>query len=80
MLQTPKQKLIKIANSNNVAVNEVKLEEAYRFKSEELKFLEKNLYVPTQKYEQEVNNIKLFLARFYIKSSLNKIYFLIFSG
>lgn len=55
-------KLIKIANSNNVAVNEVKLEEAYRFKSEELKFLEKNLYVPTQKYEQEVNNIKLFLA------------------
>ena len=55
-------KLMKIANSNNVAVNEVKLEEAYRFKSEELKFLEKNLYVPTQKYEQEVNNIKLFLA------------------
>lgn len=55
-------KLIKIANSNNAAVNEVKLEEAYRFKSEELKFLEKNLYVPTQKYEQEVNNIKLFLA------------------
>ena len=55
-------KLIKIASSNNVAVNEVKLEEAYRFKSEELKFLEKNLYVPTQKYEQEVNNIKLFLA------------------
>ena len=55
-------KLIKIANSTNVAVNEVKLEEAYRFKSEELKFLEKNLYVPTQKYEQEVNNIKLFLA------------------
>lgn len=55
-------KLIKIAKANKVEVVETKLEEPYRFKSDELKFLEKYLYVPTKKYDGQVENIKLFLA------------------
>lgn len=57
-------KLNKIANSNNIKIEEsIKLSNTCRYKSEELKHLEKNLYnLNTQKYEKECENIKLFLA------------------
>ena len=55
-------KLIDIANTNNVAVEETRLEETYRFKSNELKFLEENLYALTKKYDAENQDIRLFLA------------------
>lgn len=56
-------KLIEIANNLNVKIEEKCLEDTYRFKNEELKFLEKNLYAVNKKYDKDVNNIKLFLAQ-----------------
>ncbi len=55
-------KLIEIAGKNNVSVEKVFLSENYRNKNEELKFLEKNLYLSSKKYSSNVENIKLFLA------------------
>lgn len=55
-------KLIKIAKQNKFEIEEIKLEETPRFKTEELKFLEENLYTGKGKYNNEVKNIKLFLA------------------
>lgn len=55
-------KLIKIAKQNRYEIEEVKLEETPRFKSEELKFLEENLYTGKGKYNNETKNIKLFFA------------------
>lgn len=43
--------------------NQIKLEKTYRFKNEELKHLEKNIFdLPYKVYDKEVENIKLFLA------------------
>lgn len=55
-------KLIEIAKENNCKINEVFLEETYRFKSKELKFLEKNYSNYTSRYEEKCSDIKLFLA------------------
>lgn len=55
-------KLIKIAKQNNFQIIETKLEETPRFKNEELKFLERNLYTGNGKFNKENENIKLFLA------------------
>ncbi len=55
-------KLIKIAKQNKYEIEEIKLEETPRFKTEELKFLEENLYTGKGKFDNEVKNIKLFLA------------------
>ena len=57
-------KLIKIANSNNINIlSAVELVNNYRYKSEELKHLEENLYgLNVKKYEKECKDIKLFLA------------------
>lgn len=55
-------KLIKIAKQNKYEIEEIKLEETVRFKSEELKFLEQNLYTGKGKFDKENKNIKLFLA------------------
>lgn len=55
-------KLIEIAEKNNIVVETVFLSENYRNKKDELKFLEKNLYLSSQKYLSKVENIKLFLA------------------
>jgi len=57
-------KITKIANLNNINILEpVKLVNNYRYKSEELKYLEENLYsLNTKKYEKECQDIKLFLA------------------
>lgn len=57
-------KLYDIAKKENVKIeNPVKLENRYRFKNKELIHLEENIYaVPYKKYEQNVENINLFLA------------------
>lgn len=55
-------KLKSIAEENNLEINEIYLEKNYRFKNKELKFLEENYCNYKVKYEEENNNIKLFLA------------------
>lgn len=57
-------KIINLANSNGIQIDTpVYLEKTYRFKNEELKVLENNLYrTPYNKYNQEVKNISLFLS------------------
>jgi len=55
-------KLIEIARKNKCEINETYLEETKRFKNKELKFLEENLYTSKGKYNEPIQNIKLFLA------------------
>ena len=57
-------RLIEIANKNNIEFKKpIILSENYRFKNDELKALEKNLYASVyEKYKGENNNIELFLA------------------
>ena len=57
-------KLLEVAQNCNVKIEEIKLENTYRFKSIELKHLEQNLYnnKPT-KYNKQVENMQLFLAK-----------------
>ncbi len=55
-------KLLEIVASLNGDVSTICLEEPYRFKSEELKFLEKNFESNKEKYEKAPKDIKLFLA------------------
>ncbi len=55
------QTLCQIANIDKE--NQIKLDNRYRFKNEELAHLEKNLYaVPYTIYNKDVKNIKLYLA------------------
>ena len=58
-------RLYNIAKQENCLIEKpVNLEKAYRFKTEELAHLEKNIYAtPYKKYEKDVNNINLFLAK-----------------
>ena len=58
-------KLIEMAKNENVVIEEpVCLEEKYRFKQMDLKFLEENIYkVKYDRYIKEPENIKLFLAK-----------------
>lgn len=57
-------KLLELAKSENIEVKELKLENAYRFKSSELQYLEQNLYKNKyEKYESETPNLSLFLAQ-----------------
>ena len=55
-------KLLEIVASLNGDISTICLEEPYRFKSEELKFLEKNFESNKEKYEKAPKDIKLFLA------------------
>ena len=55
-------KLIEIAKKSGAKFNKIKLDETYRFKNNELKFLEENLYKSNKKYTDKTKNIKLFLA------------------
>lgn len=55
-------KLIEIGHKNGVDYNEIILDETYRFKNNELKFLEENLYNSNKKYTSKTENIKIFLA------------------
>lgn len=58
------QRLIEIAQKNNIKIEEtIYLSNTYRFKNEELKVLEQNLYAfPEQKYKDEVKNIHISLV------------------
>jgi len=61
-------KLFKLAQELNIKIEEISLNKNYRFKSQELKFLQENLYnvgksKQSTRYEENVENIKLFLAR-----------------
>lgn len=57
-------KLISIAKDNGLLIEKsVFLEDTHRFKSKELKHLEKNIYdMPYNIYKDEIQDIKLFLA------------------
>ena len=57
-------KLLYLARKNNIECEKtIFLEEMHRFKSKELKHIEKNIYkIPYTIYEKNVDNIKLFLA------------------
>ena len=57
-------KILKIAKANNIKIEEpVKQEEIYRFKNKELNHIEENLYnFPYKKSNEDVTNLKLFLA------------------
>ncbi len=57
-------KIINLANNNGIQIeNPVYLDKCYRFKNNELKHLEENLYkTPYKKYAGEVKNINLFLS------------------
>lgn len=57
-------KLLEIAESENIEVEKINLNETKRFKTPELKHLEDNLYKNNyKKYENEIKNIQLFLAK-----------------
>lgn len=60
-------KLFKLAQELDIKPTEISLEETYRFKTSELKFLQPNLYSAkskqSTKYEENVENLKLFLAK-----------------
>ncbi len=56
------KKIIEIAKKVGSEIDEVFLDETIRFKNEELKFLEENLYALNKKYDKDIKNIKLFLA------------------
>lgn len=58
-------KLYFIARQENVQIESpIKLTIPYRFKTDELKFLENNIYAfPYKKYEKKPENINLFLAK-----------------
>lgn len=59
------ERLTKIAKEENVKIEEaIELRDLKRFKTEELKHLESNLYnIKYSKYNDEVENIELFLAK-----------------
>ena len=65
-------KLLQLASENDIKIEEVELEQTYRFKTPELKHLEQNLYNSKINYcEQIPQNIKIFLAKI-IKSIIIK--------
>ena len=57
-------KILEVAEKNNIKIEEIKLEKTHRYKTLELKHLEENLYENRyNKYEKEAKNIKMFLAK-----------------
>lgn len=56
------KKLIEIAKSNKCDIEKIHLKEQHRFKNDELKFIEKNLYNGKEKYKENVKDIRMFLA------------------
>lgn len=57
-------KIFKLANELEIQIEEKKVEEPHRFKSKELKYLSEDLYKnQSTKYEENVENIQLFLAK-----------------
>ena len=62
--QVTVNKLLEVAQKCDAKIEEIKLENPYRFKSTELKHLEQNLYDnKPKKYNKQVENMQLFLAK-----------------
>ena len=62
--ETTVTKLLEVAQNCDSKIEEIELENTYRFKSAELKHLEQNLYDnKPKKYNNQVENIQLFLAK-----------------
>lgn len=62
--QITAQKLLDIAKRIGCYIDKIHLEETRKFKSEELKILEKNLYSNNQyKHEEQTKDIELFIAK-----------------
>lgn len=62
--QVTVNKLLEVAQNCDSKIEEIKLENTYRFKSTELKHLEQNLYDnKPKKYNKQVENMQLFLAK-----------------
>ena len=62
--QVTVNKLLEVAQNCDVKIEEIKLEDTYRFKNPELKHLEQNLYDnKPKKYNNQVENMQLFLAK-----------------
>lgn len=55
-------KIIDIIKGKNGTIKEIHLDKTYRFKNEELTFLEKNFQNSNGRYKENTENIKLFLA------------------
>lgn len=55
-------KIIEIIKGKNGTIKEIHLDKTYRFKNEELIFLEKNFQNSNGRYKENTENIKLFLA------------------
>lgn len=56
------KKILEISENQNCKLNLVNLDKPYRFKNDELLFLEKSLYNGNQKYDKTPENIEIFLA------------------
>lgn len=56
------KKILEIAEGQNCKINFVNLNQAYRFKNQELLGLEENLYHEDKKCQEPTENIELFLA------------------
>lgn len=56
------KKLLEIASKQGCKIEFIKRDKPYRFKNNELVILEKNLYGNTQKWEEKIENMELFLA------------------
>ena len=57
-------KLIDVAKQCDTKIEEIKLENGYRYKTPELKYLEQNLYENRyKKYDEQPENLSLFLAK-----------------
>ena len=56
------RKLLEIAEKYGSEIEKIQLKNSYRFKNNELKHLEENLFFNKLKYEAKTENIKLFLA------------------
>lgn len=56
------KKILEIATKQNAKIELIHLDKPYRFKTQELAELEKNLYGGKKKYEKVTENMELFLA------------------
>lgn len=58
--------IIELAKNENVQIDEVCMQEKYRFKTNELLHIEENIYNPRyKKYDKDTNNLNLFLGKNY---------------
>ena len=77
------KKLLEIADRQKCKIELKNLDVGYRFKNDELRLLERNLYTTTNAYQEKTENIELFLANnpySEIENIAETIYSLVKSG